>query len=385
MTTLPLKSQFTGAVTNGERKAAEEQLLDFLAQYLPEDGSPIPLGNIVEILAEHVTYTPSGNITATDMQDALTELAGRIVENPSYRNKLINGGFDIWQRGTSQTSNGYGSADRWRCNHVGSTKTVTRQTFAFGQIEVPGNPIYFMRTIVNSVAGAGNRCNLYQLIENVLASSDRTFTLSFWAKADSTKNIAIEFGQTFGTSGSPDISGIDVTTIQLTTTWEKYIIPVTFPSVSGKTINSNNLYYVSFWFDAGSNYDSVTNSLGQQSGTFDIAQVQLEEGSVATPFEQRPYGLELMLCQRYFWKIQGGINVVGYATGPGNQAYQTLIFPVTMRAVPTTTNSWFNSANASSQNVVAITANYSQVMVTAAGVGLFYATYSPNNTFDAEL
>lgn len=63
----------------------------------------------------------------------------------TFRNKIINGDFDIWQRGVSQTSSGYGSADRWRNTHAGSTKTTSRQAFTFGQTDVPGNPTYYMR------------------------------------------------------------------------------------------------------------------------------------------------------------------------------------------------------------------------------------------------
>jgi hypothetical protein len=59
-------------------------------------------------------------------------------------------------------------------------------------------------------------------------------------------------------------------------------------------------FFARIWFDAGSDFNARTDSLGQQSGTFDIAQVQIEPGPVATPFEQRPIGTELALCQRYF-------------------------------------------------------------------------------------
>jgi hypothetical protein len=57
---------------------------------------------------------------------------------------------------------------------------------------------------------------------------------------------------------------------------------------------------LNIWLDAGSAFNARTNSLGQQSGTFDIAQVQVEPGPVDTPFERRPIGTELALCQRYY-------------------------------------------------------------------------------------
>lgn len=225
-----------------------------------------------------------------------------------FRNKIINGGFDIWQRGTSQTSSGYGSDDRWNNANSGSTKTASQQTFTVGQTDVPGNPRYWSRTVVTTSAGSGNNCLKYQTIENVATLSGQTATLSFWAKADASKNIAVEFYQGFGTGGSPSsaVTGIGVTTCALTTTWKYFTVTVSIPSISGKTLGTNNDHglSVNFWFDAGSSFNARTNSLGQQSGTFDIAQVQLEQGLSATPFEQRPIGMELSLCQRYFEIIQ---------------------------------------------------------------------------------
>ncbi|MGC5808680.1 hypothetical protein [Ralstonia pseudosolanacearum] len=67
----------------------------------------------------------------------------------------------------------------------------------------------------------------------------------------------------------------------------------------------NDYLAVLFWFDAGSNFNARTNSLGQQTGTFDIAQVQLEAGVAATPFELRPWAAETLLCQRYYQKYPG--------------------------------------------------------------------------------
>jgi hypothetical protein len=276
------------------------------------------------------------NLTATNAKisnaagDSLTPYAG-------FKNKIINGNFDIWERGTSQTTASYGSDDRWFNNHNGSTKTHSRQAFTLGQTAVPNNPHFFSRTVVTSVAGAGNSVTKAHRIEDVTLSSDKTMTLSFWAKADANKNIAVSFLQHFGTGGSPSaqVTGLGVTTFALTTNWQKFTTTVTFPSVSGKTLGTNNddFYSFGFWFDAGSSNNSSTNSLGQQSGTFDIAQVQLEEGTIATPFEMRPQQVELALCQRYYqigrWTTRN--NQINAGAVLGATAY----FPVQLRNTPT--------------------------------------------------
>jgi hypothetical protein len=264
----------------------------------PDGTIKLARGNQGATTQDIVTVDASGNV---NIPGTLTVGNGA---NYSFRNKIINGNFDIWERGTSQTTAGYGSDDRWFNNHNGSTKTHSPQAFALGQTAVPNNPQFFSRTVVTSVAGAGNSVTKAHRIEDVTLSSGKTMTLSFWAKADANKNIAVSFLQHFGTGGSPSaqVTGLGATTFALTTSWQKFTTTVTLPSVSGKTLGTNNddFYSFGFWFDAGSSNNSSTNSLGQQSGTFDIAQVQLEEGSVATPFEMRPLQVELALCQRYF-------------------------------------------------------------------------------------
>lgn len=223
------------------------------------------------------------------------------------KNAIINGNFDIWQRATSQTASGLGSDDRWYNALTGSTQVVSRQAFTLGQTDVPNNPKYYSRTVVSSVAGAAHRAFKVQHIEGVETFAGTTATLSFWAKADASKNIAIEFYQGFGTGGtspapSTGIEEIGVTTVALTTSWVKHTVSVAIPSINGKTIGTdgNDFLQLAFWLDAGSNYNARTNSLGQQSGTFEFSQVQLEAGSVATTFEPRSVGEELALCQRYY-------------------------------------------------------------------------------------
>jgi len=203
------------------------------------------------------------------------------------RNYLINGNFDMWQRGTSQTSSGYGSDDRWNNYNVGSTKTHSRQLCTDTERAL-FNATYYSRTVVNSVSGSDNCVVKLQKIENVTLLAGKTVTVSFWARTDGNKQIAIEFGQNFGTGGTPsgELNGIGVKKFNLTTNWQRFTHTVTLPSITGKVLGTDGIHTTftifRFWFDAGSNYNSRTDNLGQQSGTFDIAQVKLEDGSQAT-------------------------------------------------------------------------------------------------------
>jgi hypothetical protein len=241
-----------------------------------------------------------------------------------FRNAIINGNFDFWQRGTSFTGSAYG-ADRWFSIRLGTTHTATRQAFTAGQTDVPGEPTYFCRTVVSSVAGAGNNARIVQKIEDVRTFAGQQVTVSFWAKVDATKNIAVELVQDFGTGGSPSasVNSIGTTKISIGTTWQKVTVAATVPSISGKTLgtNSDHVFILRIWFDAGSNFNTQTDTLGQQSGTFEIAQVQIEAGPVATPFERRPIGVELALCQRYFEKSFDLANAPAQAIGTTNGAF----------------------------------------------------------------
>ena len=251
------------------------------------------------------------------------------------RNAIINGNFDFWQRGTSQTAAGYGSADRYASNRVGTTCTMSRQAFTLGQTDVPGEPTYFCRMAVTSVAGAGNLSLLEQKIEGVRTFAGQQVTVSFWVKADAAKPISVELVESFGSGGSPS-SGVDalgVSKVTLSTSWQKITTTVTLPSISGKTLGSDNndAIVLRIWFDAGSTYNTQTDSLGQQSGTFDIAQVQVEPGPVATPFERRPIGTELALCQRYYHLLRQSM----YSSGNASIARVHVQFPTSMRTTPT--------------------------------------------------
>jgi len=283
-------------------------------------------GGSIKLEASNNEIKFTGNVLASNVSINGTALSPVM---SAYKNKFINGNFDIWQRGTSNGMSGYYTADRWNAANVGSTKIASRQTFTTGQTDVPGEPTYYMRQVVTTSAGAGNFTLKYQAIENVRTLAGKTATMSFWAKADSSKNMVTEFEQVFGTGGSPStqVQSIGVTTHALTSSWKKFTTTVTLPSISGKTIGTaeDSRLVVLFWFDAGSTFNSRTNSLGQQSGTFDIAQVQFEEGPVATAFEQRHLGQELALCQRYYEKSYDLTVNPGTATVYGSYLHQVFV------------------------------------------------------------
>lgn len=270
--------------------------------------------------------------------------ATKVIGNQPYHNYIINGDHALAQRGTSSASSGYVSLDRWKNSFVGSSSTLSRQDFTLGQTAVPGEPKHYGRSVVVSSAGTTNFARRVQPIEGVRTCAGRVCSLSFYAKADASKNIAVEFAQSTGTGGTPSasVTGIGVTTVHLTTSWQRFTVTTQFPSLSGMTLGTNNddALELMFWFDAGTSFNARTNSLGQQSGTFDIAQVMLNDGPVAGSFVLAGWDQagELALAQRYAYRVDRQ-GVAAYVFGLGmaisTAAARIIVpFPVTMRASP---------------------------------------------------
>lgn len=232
-------------------------------------------------------------------------------ENPigraGFKNYLINGNFDLWQRGTNFTVSGVYTADRWKQNHNTAGATYSRQAFTPGQTDVPGEPQYFMRVDVTGSAVSTSSV-LRHRIEGVRTLAGQTATLSFWAKCDTAKTFNITIAQVFGTGGSPS-SPVTVVSSNLSigTGWNRYTMTVNVNALTGKTIGTN-----------GDDYLEIHLLEPESFSTFqlDLAQFQLEKGSVVTEFEKRPLGLELALAQRYFEKsfpldanpVEGHVN-----------------------------------------------------------------------------
>jgi hypothetical protein len=263
----------------------------------------------------------------------------------SFKNKLINGNFDFWQRGTSSsahTTQAY-LADRWLSGGTGSTIAVSQQSFTYGQTAVPGQPAFFHRCVVASAAGASNNAFFGQKIENAEALAGRTITVSFWAKADAARKMAITFTQNFGVGGSASVNVNATAPITLTTAWAYYTYTVTLPSVAGATKGTGSYLAMYIYLDAGASITAAAG-MGQQSGTLDYSQFQLEDASAATPFEVRPLQIELALCQRYYEKTfdlgttpagQGAPNYVMGVAFSSTAARFVIPFRASKRTAPT--------------------------------------------------
>ncbi|WP_155810790.1 hypothetical protein [Phyllobacterium sp. UNC302MFCol5.2] len=169
-------------------------------------------------------------------------------------------------------------------------------------------------------------------------------TIKFWAKADAPKTIAFQLSQYFGTGGSPSsLLSVDLRPIALTTAWQKFAFTVNVPSITGKILgtNGNDALMLDFWFDAGTGFPGPNGIVGNLSGTFDIAEVELVEGDATDefgPLEVRPLGIEYLIGQRYMhWMDSSESAFKNFASGffsATNTAIFQLIHPVKMRAAP---------------------------------------------------
>ena len=245
----------------------------------------------------------------------------------SHRNKFINGSFAIWQRGTSSTSTGY-LADRWYFGLSGGSGTCSRQEHSGSQANFSGSQ-YYLRLIANS-GGSSDYFGIRQRIEDVRTLPEGQITVSFWARGHVNGNLAVWMTQSFGSGGSTDVDIAQQVTpyLQNDSTFRYYSLTFTVPSISGKTIGAGSFFQISF--------GQGTNTSGS-GWTLDISNIQVEVGSVATPFEHRSVGEELQRCKRYFQRFSayGDHHHFGVARAESNTARTGIVIPVPMRAMPT--------------------------------------------------
>ena len=278
--------------------------------------------------------------------DAIDTSVWNVGFGQAGKNKIINGDFGINQRNFTSiaTTNTYGY-DRFFIVLADGTVTWTPQVFALGAAPVAGyESTNFSRIVTTGQTAVSAIARLDQRIENVRTFAGQTVTVSFWAKAATgTPSIAPEFQQVFGSGGSPSatVNGIIAGTPKqaITTSWARYSFTIAVPSISGKTIGTNNdsSLTLGLYVSAGSNFNARTGSLGIQSNTFDIWGVQVEYGSKATPFQTATGTIqgELAACQRYLPAWTGTSNQTLGVAANTNNTRVTVPFMVTPRVAPT--------------------------------------------------
>jgi len=296
--------------------------------------------NIVNTTATSVPLTLTGAVSQTADLFDVKNSAGTVVanidangnfaaQNANYagKNFIINGGMDIWQRGTTFTdsSGPMYTADRWQTFTTGSA-TVTQQS-----LTVPSNFRYAIQVTANTNSIVTHN---YQIIEtaNVIPLAGKVVTLS--AYVTGTAGKLVDIGVTSSNTVDDSLYNIGTgvggqsTTIVSAGTFQKITATMTIPS-NAKTLRIG--------------LESPTMNNGEYliwSG------VQFEIGSVATPFSRAGGTLqgELALCQRYYYTpIYGNPTLTGSTFGPISQNAQNingfagLQFPVSMRTAPTLT------------------------------------------------
>ena len=247
-----------------------------------------------------ITISGSGITSANIADGTITTddiLASDVVSLKSGRkNLIINGGFDVWQRGTSfttSTAGGEYTADRWKVYwSASSNTTVTKQT------DASGVPFSNYIRIDNTVDADTTWIELNQYVEDYGHLINNTVTLSFWAKA----SYAIQDAYIYTNAG------VVSDAYALTTSWAKYEFTL---NLGAGTVAADGALRVLLGTQSAVNADSY----------IEYGQVQLELGSVATDFEHRSYGEELALCQRYYeivtaaaawsWTSTTGVRIYG--------------------------------------------------------------------------
>ena len=254
-----------------------------------------------------------------------------------FRNKIVNGGFDIWQRGTTVSS----SVNDWTADRFFNTNSAMTWTRANNTL---GGPCPYMCTLT----GGGSDSRFRFSFEMPSTTSQGEFAIgSYWTLSLYTSlNIA---GRTFNVGYAANPNGT-TDTASTTGTWvalgdNRYSVTMQINAA-----NTNNRAAMRF-------SGPFTGPVAEGVASISVTGVQFEAGSVATPFERRPIGTELALCQRYYYQYQGGTFadssgafewMYPLITSGANYRRATIRHPVTMRATPTVGSITFRVNDASS-------------------------------------
>jgi hypothetical protein len=279
------------------------------------------------------TYADGDVYSAQDVNDitGTINLLGSSVAYAAGKNKIINGDYGVWQRGTSftlTTGSQSFTADRFRAlvNFSAGTSTATQQTFTPGTAPVAGYEGRFFHRI--TCGSTATYAESSQMIEDVRSFAGQTITLSFWAKASTGFTTGTLLAQNFGSGGSSEVTTAGAS-LTLTTSWARYTTTINVPSISGKTIGTSSYLRVYF----------LTATATLNNVTIDHWGVQVESGSTATAFQTATGTIqgELSAAQRYYARLGNGSLYSAYAMGNGISTTQSAFvinYPVTLRTTP---------------------------------------------------
>ena len=277
-----------------------------------------------------------------------------------FRNRIINGDMRIDQRNAAVTASGVYGVDRWQSAFTTSGAISIQQDSS-----VPSNAGFINSTKItittaDASIAASDLLQFQQWIEgNNIAdlgfgtSGAKTVTVSFWVRASVTGTYAVIIGNSNAGTSAPNRTYVSTYTINSADTWEYKT--VTVPGDTGGTWQTGSLrgMLVRFGLTAGTDYQQAAGSWGTISAagtsstvqllstlnaTWYVTGVQFESGSVSTPFERRPYGTELNLCYRYYYRLTADDTSYGFSGAYADSATRGFAygqFPVTMRTTPT--------------------------------------------------
>ena len=283
---------------------------------------------------------------------------------PSNRNLIINGAMQVAQRGTSSTADGY-IVDRFATYSGGGVSiTQSQEVLTSGAPYNEGFRYFLRNTNTSTTANTNSYCQIQHQIEaqNMAQSgwnytnSNSSITCSFWVRS----SLAGTYYVQYRNNDAGDYYFVKSLTVSADT-WTK--VTHTIPGEASVVFNNDNGSGLQFTLlpHYGSDFTSSSSTVdawytqtsttyapdfpqnwnNTASATFDLTGVQLEVGSVATPFEHRSYGDELARCQRYYYRHADGadnrfhpvFSGLWYNSG-GTDVYGVIHFPVKMRSTP---------------------------------------------------
>ena len=248
-------------------------------------------------------------------------------------NMIINGNFDIWQRGTSFSAIGF-TADRWYLSFAGTgvTCTLSRGTKTVGQELPPTRAAYFAQAVFDDSSTDGNVLLQYR-VPNLWAINNKTITVSFWAQADVNLELGVEITHHDGTAEHHDV----ITPVKLAITggsWNFYTATFVCPLLPSYSTNADTHFRMNLWLSGGDS--SWSGGVPHQSGNLQFSGFGIGYGDRYIPVRERTIEEEMTLCKNFYQSVSG-LGLVGAYAGSYVQMNE-ITLPVLMRKTPSITD-----------------------------------------------